>query len=147
MHEEDQAIIELKSITPTEKRIGKLISKIGMDLVACGTDTTIKNKNGVTIGQIDFIFKDTDEELIVFVEVSKEQDNSRKISTFFSKWSDIDNIGLIYNQFTLPEMNIIRLYCDLTQEAPNTPRASLEHHLKNKCNKMMYLDDIIYFEE
>lgn len=130
---------------PRAKDVGNLLIDIGFELIACGNDETTIEKDGNRIGQIDFVLKDEEVERYFIIEVSTRKTNStEKINTFFSKWSDSDNIVLVKQKFSITrKYKIHKIFFELIGNTEIS--GSVKHHLKDQNNSILLDYDLNYF--
>ncbi|MDO8563681.1 MAG: DGQHR domain-containing protein [Nanoarchaeota archaeon] len=134
----------------SEKEVNKLFLNLGFEFIDC--DATFE-RNKQEVGEIDGIFKLKDEYLFLVETDSKKDPDSKKIGEFYSKWESKDNIDLIINKYgkshSIPkEIKILRIYVNYNLPRPrdNLLKESLKHHDK-EGNKIIYSEDIIYFQD
>ena len=136
--------IESKAKTEGEKIVNKLFLDLNFDFIDC--NIILKNN----LGEIDGLFKLKDDYLFI-LEVSDEKEiSSQKIGEFFSKWSDGDNIEIILNQYPIPrQIDVIKIFISYKNETPSKGpiKESLKYHFKDHSNKILYGDDIEYFQK
>lgn len=113
-----EARTKLNALTdPRIKDVGNLFLDLGIELVGCGKETEIRKRKQI-IGHVDLLFKDQEVRRIFFLEVStQEDDRARKISHFFSRWENQENIETLRKRFKLPSTyKNMRLYFDLSKK-------------------------------
>lgn len=128
---------------PNEYDVGNLLLDFELELVACGDESKVI-KNDQEIGKIDLTFKDAEVEKIFLIEVSTVRTGiSEKISHFFSRWSDEENIKIIRTQFALPPTyKIVRIFFEFSgkEEVPSSTT-----HLLTEENNILLKYDFDYF--
>ncbi len=139
--------IESKAKNEGEKIVNKLFLDLDFDFIDC--NVTI-NRKGREIGEIDGLFKLKDDYLLILETSDEKRLSSKKIGEFYSKWSDKQNIGIILEQHKIPrEIEVIKIFIDHKNETPSEGpiKESLKHHFKVSSNKILYRDDIEYFQK
>lgn len=137
-------IIEKEGKTPSEKKINKLLLDLGLNFLKANY---ILKRNNKLVGQIDGLFSIEDDYLLI-VETEDADLSSRKISTWFTKWTSEANLKTIFKEFKLPRnMEPVRLFINYKNLRKNTEinEESLKHILEDTNNKIIYKDDIDYF--
>ena len=128
----------------SERKIAKLLYDIGFNFISA--NSIITNNQSIQIGEIDLLFTHDDYLLIIEVSTAAHKKND-KISSFFDKWSDRDNIHLMLNKHELSSRPIIKIYFDLNTTEP-TSSIAINKLLKNgSLNKLANYDDYMYFKE
>jgi len=135
--------IESKANTEGEKNVNKLFLDLDFNFIDCNI---VVDK----IGEIDGLFKLKDNYLLI-LEIDDTKDlSSKKIGEFYSKWSDKENIKKILDKYkTHQEIKIIKVFISYKNETPSDGpiKDSLAHHFKDLSNKILYKDDIEYFQK
>lgn len=144
----DIAAAKAKISTLTDPKlhnVANLLVEVGLELIACGDDTKIF-KDGTEIGQLDLIFVDEEVERYFLFEVStQERHVSSKINSFFSKWSNDDNLNIVKEKFSFsPRYNVSRIFFELSGRS--SIAGSVQYNLDNNVdNKIMLEYDFKYF--
>lgn len=130
---------------PRSKDVGNLLIDIGLELIACGNDKTTIKKGGNLIGQIDFVLKDEEVERYFLIEVSTlKNGSSHKINSYFSKWSDSNNVDLIKEKFSISQKYTIhKIFFELTGDTEISD--SVKHNLSDPNNSILSDYDYNYF--
>lgn len=128
---------------PRIQEVADLLLNLDLELIACGDETKIF-KNGNEIGQLDLIYKDDDVDRYFLFEVSTLHRNvTAKINSFFSRWSNPENLKLIKEKFSIsPRFQINRVFFELTK---NEIPASVKHNLSDGNNSVLLNYDLKYF--
>lgn len=145
----EQKLEEIKSRAKEEgeKIVNKLFLDLGFDFIKCNI---IIKKNKREIGEIDGLFKLKDDYLLILEIDDEEKLSSKKIGEFYSKWSDKKNIGIILNKYGIrQEIEVIKIFISYKKETPpeGPIKESLRHHFEDPSNKILYRDDIEYFQK
>ena len=83
---------------------------LGLHFVSA--NSIITNNKNIEIGEIDLLF--THDDYLLIIEVSTATHKKKdKISSFFNKWSDRNNIHLMLNKHELSSRKTIKIYFDL----------------------------------
>ena len=88
----------------SERKIAKLLYDIGFNFVSA--NSIITNNKNIEIGEIDLLFTHDDYLLIIEVSTATHKKND-KISSFFNKWSDRNNMDLMLNKHELSSRKTI----------------------------------------
>lgn len=133
-----------KCTTESEKETALFFDRLGLKCVDLGFKI-YDSKSNVT-GEIDGIFIDEENEVILIYDESKQQKKSNdKITKFFTKWSNQDNEAKIFK--SLPNLafySIHILYINKIQNRDETNLSSIEYLLKPNTN-ILHKDDFDYF--
>lgn len=133
-----------KCTTDSEKETAHFFDKLGLKCVDLGFKI-YDSKNNVT-GEIDGIFIDEENEIILIYDESKQQKKSNdKITKFFTKWSNQNNEAKIFE--SLPNLAfypIHILYINKIQNRDETDLSSVEYLLKSNTS-ILHKDDFEYF--
>ena len=128
----------------SERKVAKLLYDLGFNFISANSIIT-DNKN-IQIGEIDLLFTHDNYLLIIEVSIATHEKND-KISSFFNKWSDRDNVQLMLNKHELSSRKIVKIYFDLDATEP-TSSHSIKKLLKNdSLNRLANHDDYMYFKE
>lgn len=139
--------IESKAKTQGEKVVNKLFLDLGFDFVDCNI---VVKEGEEEIGEIDGLFRLKDDYLLILETDDEKKASSRKIGEFYSKWSDKKNIKKIQNKYKINRaIESIRIFIANKSETPvGNTKKSLRHHFEGSSNnKILYKDDIKYFQE
>ncbi|MES2746912.1 MAG: DGQHR domain-containing protein [Bacteroidota bacterium] len=133
-----------KCTSTSEKETALFFDSIGLKCI----DLSFKihdDKNKVT-GEIDGIFIDEENEVILIYDDSKQQKKSNdKITKFFTKWLNQNNESKIFEKLTnLPYYPIHILYINKFQNRDETDQSSIEYLLKANTS-IIHKDDFEYF--
>lgn len=135
--------IESKAKTEGEKIVNRLFLDLDFDFIDCNIVIG-------EIGEIDGLFKLKDDYLLILEIDEGKKLYSKKIGEFYSKWSDKENIRKILNKYKIRrEIEIIKIFISYKNVAPpdGSTKESLKHHFKDSSNKILYRDDIEYFQK
>ena len=126
-----------------EKNVGELLLNLGFQLIDC--NAIILNSADDRIGEIDLIFMFEDYVFLIEVSKDKHSGSSKKI-TFFSKWSDENNLKILKEKYKIRSKKIIRLYFEFSQSLSESGSAEIKNLTqKGKMNKVLYKNDYDYF--
>jgi len=133
-----------KCTTDSEKETAKFLSDLGLKCI----DLSFKifDSKGKTTGEIDGIFLDEENEVILIYDESKLAKKSNdKITKFFTKWLNQDNEEKIFEALpNLPYFPIHILYINKMQNRGETDQSSIEYLLKSNTS-ILHKDDFEYF--
>ena len=128
----------------SERKIAKLLYDIGFNFVSA--NSIITNNKNIEIGEIDLLF--THDDYLLIVEVSTATHKKKdKISSFFNKWSDRNNIHLMLNKHELSSRKTIKIYFDLNATEPTSSHAINILLENDSLNKLANYTDYMYFKE
>jgi hypothetical protein len=133
-----------KCTSESEKETALFFDSLGLKCIDLGFKI-FDTKNNVT-GEIDGIFIDEDNEVILIYDDSKQQKKSNdKITKFFSKWLNQTNESKIFESLkNLPFFPIHILYINKIQNRDETDLSSIEYLLKPNTS-IIHKDDFEYF--
>lgn len=146
-YEQKVAKIESKAKEEGEKIVNKLFLDLNFDFIDC--NVTIK-RNRREIGEIDGLFKLKDDYLLILEIDDGKKVSSKKIGEFYSKWSDKNNIEIVLEKYGIRrEIEVIKIFTSYKNETPSEGqiKESLKHHFKDPSNRILYGDDIEYFQK
>jgi len=126
-----------------EEKITAFLNKLGFTEI--DSNPIIKDSK-IEIGEIDSLFEYKDYLFIIEVSTKKRLDNQKK-NFFFSKWSDEYNLRILRKKYNLNKKKTIRIYFDRVTKTPEN-HAGLDHiTLRQKGNKIVYLDKYEKFRD
>ena len=126
-----------------EEKITAFLKNLGFTEIF--TNKIIKDDKA-EIGEIDSLFEYKDYHFIIEVSTKKRLDNQKK-NFFFSKWSDGYNLRILRKEFNLNKKKTFRIYFDRVTKEPQY-HAGLDHiTLRQKGNKVVYLDKYEDFQD
>ena len=128
----------------SERKIAKLLYDIGFNFVSA--NSIITNNKNIEIGEIDLLFTHDDYLLIIEVSTATHKKND-KISSFFNKWSDRNNMDLMLNKHELSSRKTIKIYFDLGATEPTSSHAINILLENDSLNKLANHTDYMYFKE
>lgn len=134
-----------KCATNSEKETASFFDKIGLKCIdLC---FKIKTQKGADVTDIDGIFLDEENEVIIIYDDSEKSDSNPKILNFISKCKENRYEDQIYKYHPeLPYYPIYILYIDKSRDSYNANTASIEHVFDNS-NKIIFKDDFDYFKD
>jgi len=127
-----------------EKRVNTLLLNLGFDAIAFNPE--ILDGNDQKIGEIDSLFLFGNDLLIIEATEETRLETS-DIVAWFTKWSYEPNIGRIYLRYGLAPRAPHRLFFWLSRERPRTLSPNLRQVLRDKNNKIIFLDEVQRYEE
>jgi DGQHR domain-containing protein len=133
-----------KCTTESEKETAELLGRLGLKCI--DLSFKIYDAKGKTTGEIDGIFLDEENEVILIYDESKQSKKTNdKITKFFTKWVNQDNEAKIFEALpTLPYFPIYILYINKEQNREETDQSSIEYLLKSNTS-IIHKDDFDYF--
>jgi len=133
-----------KCATDEERETANYFDKIGLRCVDLGFK--IYDGNHSVIGEMDGIFVDDENEVIIAYEDSaKSSEVNSKITKFFTRWQSSENENRIFEDLEIPNYKIHLLYIDRSKEKKDADESSIEY-LLNTFTTILYLDDFEYFD-
>jgi len=137
-----------KQHTVQEIEVTTLLVNLGLKYIF--NNKKITDKNNGDIGEIDLCFLDETENILFIIEVAKQNKNtSQKVDHFFSKWSDKNNLKILYNKYSLTPDKTYKINFDLyirKDEEDFKNKASLKHII-NEENVLIGFNDFQYFNK
>lgn len=137
-----------KQHTSQEVEVATLLFNLGLKFIF--SNKKITDKNNGDIGEIDLCFLDEIENILFIIEVAKQNKNtSQKVDHFFSKWTDKNNLKILYSKHNLTPKKTYKINFDLFQRKDEDNfknKASLKHIL-NDYNILIGLTDFQYFNK
>jgi len=134
-----------KCTTESEKRVAHFFNEIGLECVDLSLE--IKDENGEKLGEIDGVFLDRENEIIIIYDDSTQSTNvNTKITKWFTKWKDENNEAKIFEKLNIPYFPIHILYLDQSKVRSQANEAPIEYLLDSRTT-ILYKDDFEYFEE
>jgi len=101
--------IREKAKNDSEIRVNEFLFDLGLKFIDCNVHIM---SDGAEIGEIDGLFEFDD--CLIIVEVRKQTElESREISDFFTKWSDIQNLRKVLSTCGLTRRRVIRVFFKL----------------------------------
>jgi|694.fasta_scaffold93503_3 DGQHR domain-containing protein len=133
-----------KCTTDSEKDTANFFDRIGLKCI--DLSFKIKDDKGKDTGEIDGIFIDIENEVILIYDESKQQKKSNdKITKFFTKWLNQDNESKIFENLPdLPFYPIHIIYINKMQTRDETDLSSIQYLLKPNTS-IIHKDDFNYF--
>lgn len=134
----------VKCTTESEKETAAFLDGLGLKCI--DLSFKIYDAKGKTTGEIDGIFLDEENEVILIYDESKQAKKPNdKITKFFTKWVNQDNEAKIFEALpTLPYFPIHILYINKVQNREETDQSSIEYLLKSNTS-IIHKDDYEYF--
>lgn len=133
-----------KCTTESEKETALFFDSLGLRCI--DLSFKIADTKGNVTGEIDGIFIDEENEVILIYDESKQQKKSNdKITKFFTKWLNQNNESKIFE--SLPNLSyfpIHILYINKVQNRDETDLSSIEYILKPNTS-ILHKDDFEYF--
>jgi len=133
-----------KCTTESEKETASFLDSLGLKCI--DLSFKIYDSKGKTTGEIDGIFIDEENEVILIYDESKQvKKPNDKITKFFTKWVNQDNEAKIFDSLpNLPYFPIHILYINKVQNREETDKSSIEYLLKHNTS-IIHKDDFDYF--
>jgi DGQHR domain-containing protein len=133
--------------TPQEVEVATLLFNLGLKFIF-SNKKIIENKQ--EIGEVDLCFLDELEGVLFVIEVSKQnKKTSQKVDHFFSKWSDKNNLKVLFSKYSLTPRKTIKINFDLyprDEKVDIANKRSLEHII-NEENVLIGISDFKYFSK
>jgi len=138
----------IKCVNDSERETAQFFSALGLECVSLCFK--IRAEDGTEITDIDGIFLDRENKIILIYDDSKkDRDSNAKIAVFFSKCKETRYEQQIYDSHPdLPQYPIKILYVDKARDSSDsgTNLASLQHVL-NENTAILFQDDFSYFKD
>lgn len=135
-----------KCRTDSERETALFFDSIGLTCVDLSFKIKNKDNDKLDLGEIDGIFLDTENEVIIIYDdcKKKEKDNA-KITTFFTKCKSSDFIDQIYAIKDVPQYKIYILYIDKLRKNNNENDIAFKHIDKDNTY-ILFKEDFEYFQ-
>lgn len=134
-----------KCNTDSERRVAIFFKNIGLE--CADLNLKIENEDGENLGEIDGVFLDSENEIIIIYDDSTQTSNvNTKITKWFTKWKDENNETKIFEKLNIPYFPIHILYIDQSKKRSQANETPIEYLLDSKTT-ILYKDDFEYFEE
>ena len=135
-----------KCTTESEKETADLFDRLGLECIDISFKIYDSKQN--PIGEIDGIFLDRENEIIIIYDDSNQKnDVNTKITKFFTKWNEVKNENEIFDKLPhLPHYPIYILYIDKANDRSQANISSIEYLLNEKMS-IIYKDDFQYFSQ
>jgi len=132
-----------KCVTSEEKETALYFEKIGLRCIDLGYK--IKDEQGSPIAELDGIFLDEENEVIIaYEDTTKVSDASSKIVRFFTRWRHQSSEDRIFADLEVPTYKIHLIYIDRSKERKDASETSIQHVLDDRAS-ILYSDDFEYF--
>ncbi|MBL4561763.1 MAG: DGQHR domain-containing protein [Labilibaculum sp.] len=131
--------------TDSEKRVAQFFNNIGLE--CADLNLKIDDEDGGCLGEIDGVFVDRENEIIIIYDDSTQSTNvNTKITKWFTKWKDKDNEAKIFDKLNIPYFPIHIIYIDQSKKRDKSNETPIKYLLDSRTT-ILYKDDFDYFEE
>ena len=129
----------------SEKNTARLFKKLGFECI--DLNLIIKDNDGNDIGEIDGIFLDMKNQVIIIYDDSIDKDANTKIIKWFSKWTNAHNESLLLDLLNIPCFPIHIIYIDRSRDRRTLKSDRPYQHVMNSSTSILFKDDIDYFSD
>lgn len=129
----------------SEKNTALLFKNLGFECI--DLNLIIKDKDGNDIGEIDGVFLDTSNQVIIIYDDSVDKDANTKIIKWFSKWTNAHNESLLLDSLNIPCFPIHIIYIDRSRDRRTLKSDRPYQHVMGSSTSILFKDDINYFSD